>query len=414
MFDFLKRKRNPIKFVTYNFPYESLIGQDSTSFAAIDLICSSFANLSFDFYDYFSREKRGHNLKDLFLDPNQDTTKFDFFYHSAKHIFTNGNCYWYKYDIDGKVVSLFIINPSDVRVERDPVSNEKIFYYNGNVYNKEKIVHIPSRFGFNGLIGQSIFTICREIFNNALNLDLYVKNAFSNSVGKRLVIDISGAGPDMTDEQLALYKEKFIRDYGGVLNSGVPLIKRRGVDYTAIESGANTNQAQQLEENRRFNEREIAKLLRVPLELLSNNSNSNKDMETVYHLFLDHAVRPLATMFEQAINKYLLSPLEKQNIYFEYSYNSLLKTSLQSRINAYVTQINNGIRTINEIRKLENLPSVEAGDNTFVAANLMPLRDDIVAAYMAGAKLKEFELQKQESNSKDFHEENPPVGDDKL
>jgi HK97 family phage portal protein len=418
MFNIFKRKKNPIKFVTFSYPYDGLLGNDSTSFASIDLICSSFASLGFDFYNSWNKEKTGHELKELLLDPNGETTRFDFFYHSAKHIFCNGNCFWYKYDMEGRVVSLFLINPLDVRVQRDPVSNEKLFYYNGGVYTKDKIIHIPSRFGFDGLIGQSLFTVCREIFNNAARLDDYVKNAFQHSTGKRLVIDLSGAG-DLDDTQLALYKEKFIRNYTGIENSGVPLIKRRGVDYNVVDSEMNTNQAAQLRENREFNEREIAKLLRVPIELLSNNG---KDLETVYTLFLDHAVRPLATQFEQAINKFLLSPLERQNIYFEFSYNSLLKTNLQTRVETYVKQLSNGILTINEVRQKENLPMQEAGDNLFIQGNLLPLKNEVVDSFMASARLKNFELQQlekeqgeSESPSSDFHSENPQgIGDDKI
>jgi HK97 family phage portal protein len=410
--DIFKRKQKPpLKYATFVNPYDVLLGNDSTSFAAIDLICSSFSSLSFDFYSFITREKTDHDLKQLLLDPNSETSRFDFFYHSAKNIFTHGNCFWYKFDMEGKIVSLFLINPSDVRVQRDSQTNEKIFYYNGTVYNRDKILHIPSRFGFDGLIGKSIFTVCRDIFQNASNLDLYVKNSFNNSVGKRLVIDLSGV-PDLDNDGIEAYKTKFLRDYTGVSNSGTPLLKRRGINYETID-GFNSNQAQQLEENRRFGEREIAKLLRVPIELLSG-SKDGRDLETIYNLFLDGGVKPLATQFEQAINKFLLSPLERSSVYFEFSYNSLLKTSLQTRVDTYVKQLNNGILSVNEIRQKENLPNVEAGDYLFVPANVMPLKQDVINSYMAGAKLKEFELQEKESNSKEFHEENPPIGDDRL
>jgi HK97 family phage portal protein len=413
MFNFLKRKNKiPIKYATFNYPYDGQLGNDSTSFAAVDLICAAFASLGFDFYNFYTREKTDHNLKQLLLDPNFETTKFDFFYHSAKHLFHYGNCYWYKYDdTDGEITSLFLINPSDVRVDRDSFSHEKLFYYNGTTYTKEKILHIPSRFGFNGLIGQSIFTVCREVFQNAVNLDAYVKNSFNHSVGKRLVIDLSNL-PDITDQQIENYKNKFGREYSGVQNSGMPLIKRKGLNYEVVESGVNSNQAQQLEENRRFNERELAKLFRVPIELL-NGDKGSMNLETVYSLFLDNAVRPLASQFENAINKFLLSPIEKQSVYFEFSYNNLLKTNLQTRIDSYVKQLTNGILSVNEIRKKENLPLSDAGNDLFIPSNLMPLREEIINAYMAGAKIKEFELEKQ-SNSNDFHEENPPIGDDKL
>jgi HK97 family phage portal protein len=301
VFDFLKRrKKGPIKYATFLSGYDSLTGSDSTSFAAIDLICGSLASLGFDFYNYFNREKTEHSLKELLKDPNREDTRFLFFYNSAKDYFHSGNVYWYKYDIDGEIVSLFRINPNDVRAQRDSVTNEKLFYYNGGVYTGEKILHIPSRFGYNGLVGDSIFSVCADIFKGASNLDLYVKNSFNNAVGKRLVIDVSQGNTDMTNEQIDELKAKFIRDYGTVNNAGVPLVKRKGTDYQSVDGGMYDNRAQQLAENRKFQEREIAKLLRVPVELLNGDG---KDIESLYILFLDNAVRPLVASFEQAINE---------------------------------------------------------------------------------------------------------------
>jgi HK97 family phage portal protein len=411
VFGFLKRKKGPIKYATFQSGYDAQIGGDSTSFAAIDLICGSFASLGFDFYNYSNREKTEHSLKELLNEPNGEDTRFLFFYNSAKDYFHSGNVYWYKYDIDGEIVSLFRINPNDVKVQRDSVTNEKLFYYNGAVYTSEKILHIPGRFGYNGLVGDSVFTVCNDIFKSASSLDLYVKNSFNNSVGKRLIIDVTEANKEMTNEQINELKEKFIRDYGTVNNAGVPLVKRKGMGYEAIDSGAHDNRAQQLTENRKFQEREIAKILRVPVELLNGDG---KDIESLYILFLDNAIRPLAFSFEQAVNKFLLNPLERRSVYFEFSYNSLVRTDLRTRIEMYTKQFGSGIISLNEIRQKENMPVIDerAGDTKFIPSNLMPVRDEQIDALLASAQVKMGGLK---SNAEEFHEENPAgLGDDKV
>jgi HK97 family phage portal protein len=412
MFDFLKRKRKiPLKFSTFYGSYNGTLGDDSTSFAGIDLIANSLANLSFDFYNFNDRSKNDHYLKNILNDPNPDDTKFQFFYNSVLDYYNLGNIFWYKYCIDGKIVSLFRLNPNEVTVQRDSISNEKIFYYKGTIYNSDTIIHLPSRFGNNnGLVGNSIFSVAQKTFKNAAILDEFTQNSFNNNVGKKLIIDLTSS--DMDNDQIKLYKEKFIQDYSGVKNSGVPLLKRKGVDFQVIDSSNPDNRAQELFSNRQFQEHEIAKILRIPIELLNGNL-AGKDIEGIYTLFLDNAIRPLATSIEQLINKYLLDSLERQNIYFEYKYNGMLKTSLQTRIETYVKEITNGILSIDEVRQRENLSQVEAGDTIFVPANSMPLRKDIVNSYMAGAKLKENLLDK--SNSEEYHNETPKgIGDDKL
>jgi HK97 family phage portal protein len=373
----------------------------------MDLICSSFAGLSGHFYDRETkREVKKHWLYDLILYPNFDETKFQFFYNSAKDYF-NGNVYWYKYDNgDGEVISLFRLNPNNVLVKRN-LSNQKIFSYNGIEYDYRKILHIPSRYGYDGLKGKSIFNECNKIFSNTSELDEYINNSFNNSIGNRLIIDITKEYKDVTDEKLEQLLNMFARNYAGIKNAGKPLIKSGKIDYGKIETDFKDNKANQLIENRQFQEKEVAKLFGVPLPLLNGTETIN--IESLYTIFIENAIRPLATSFEQAINK-LITFDERLNVYFEYSYNSLLKTSLQTRIDTYAKQINNSILSPNEVRRKENLPEIEMGDTHFIAANLLPLRKDVIDSYMAGAKLKQQELNEYSPNTQGNHSN---LGDDK-
>jgi HK97 family phage portal protein len=408
-----KRQRAPDKmfFKIFNSPSDSITGKDATSFAAIDLICSSFSSLSGTFYDWNSRQPiNEHQLYSVIRDPNIDETRFQFFYNSAKDYFSSGNVYWYKYDVEGELISLFRLNPSSVQVKRNDF-NQKIFMYSGEEYTSDKIVHIPSRYGYNGLVGHSIFNECNRIFSNSSELDDYINNSFNNSIGKRLVIDINKYMQNPTDEQIEALKRLFISNYAGTRNAGVPLIKSGNIDYTTLDTGLDDNKSSQLVENRAFQEKEIAKLFGVPLPLLNGTETSN--IESLYTIFIENAIRPLATQFEQAINK-MIPFSERDLIYFEYSYNSLMKTSLQTRISTYVSQINNSILSPNEVRRKENLPEIEMGDTHFIAANLMPLRKDVIDAYLAKSKLAQEELENKSVQAPGVNGSHEKIGDDKI
>jgi HK97 family phage portal protein len=402
MLNFLKRKKPPIKYTLFNLPFNGEVGKDSTSFAALDMVCSSFSNLGFDFYSKFTREKTDHQLKELLNDPNIDETKFQFLYNSAKDYYNSGNVYWYKFNMDGEIKSLFRLNPNDILIKRETISNEKKFFYNGMIFNSDTIIHIPSRFGYNGLVGQSIFNTAREVFSTSAVLDEYSKNTFANNVGKRLVIDIGDS--QFTQDQLTEFKNEFVRNYGGTENAGKQLISRKNAQFSNVDPGGTDNRALQLEENRKFNEGEISKLFGIPLSML--HGMEGKDIESVYCLFLENAIRPLASSFEQAINKFLLSPLERTSIYFEFNYNNLMKTNLVTRIDSYNKQFMNGILSVNEIREKENLSKNDqaAADTLFIPSNLMPLKDKQIDSLLASAQLKLNELQEKEgSNSSEFH-----------
>jgi HK97 family phage portal protein len=410
IFNFLKRKNERADIIQKIFSNSSdiIIGRDSTSFAAIDLIASSFANLSGSFYDKNSKQAlKNHSLYELIQNPNFDETKFQFFYNSAVD-YLNGNCFWYKYDNeDGEIVSLFRLNPNSVTVTRN-LSNQKIYSYNGIEYDYRKILHIPSRFGYDGLKGKSIFSMCNKIFSNTAEIDDYVNNSFNNSIGNRLIIDITKEYPNATEEQIQQLRNIFLQNYTGIRNSGKPLIKSGKINYEKIETDYKDNRANQLIENRNFQEQEIAKLFGIPLPLLKGTETIN--IESLYTIFIENAIRPLATAFEQSIDK-LIPFDERAGIYFEYSYNSLMKTSLQTRIDTYAKQLTNGILSPNEVRHKENLPEIEAGDTLFVQANLMPLRQDVIDSYMAGAKIKE---QLLNTDSPDTQGNHSNLGDDKI
>jgi HK97 family phage portal protein len=386
----------------FSSPGNTVTGKDATSFACINLIASSFAGLSGKFYSKVSRqETEDYPLYEVLRDPNLDDTRFSFFYNSVKDYF-DGNVYWFK-SYDGKnLISLHRLSPSSVRVKRDQ-NNVKIFTVNGVEYTGDTVTHIPSVYGFNNLTGRSIFQECSRIFNASLDLDTFVNNSFNNGIGNRLIIDLTGAYPNLSDEQREQLNQKFLLDYGGIKNAGKPLIKANKVEYGKIETDIKDNRAQQLCENRNFQEREIAKLFGIPLALLNGSKTDN--IEALYTVFIENAIRPVATQFEQAVNRMI--PIEdRHSVYFEYNYNSLLKTSMQTRIDSYVKQITNGMLSLNEVRRKENMPETEAGDVLFVPANLLPVRPDVLDAYMANSKKKMQEL----LNLENQHEK---IGDDK-
>lgn len=404
---FHRQKRNknaiqlPLTLRDFSSGSNNYTGNDATSFACIDLIASSFASLDGAFYsskDHQKQEK--YKLYDVLKEPNIDETKNTFFYQSVKDYY-DGNVYWLKaFNPEGDLISLFRLNPNSVYVSRNEL-NQKIYTYNGARYTSEEVLHIPSRYGYNGLKGKSIFNECRNIFSASKDLDDYTNNSFNNSIGKRVLIDISKAYPNATDEEIKQIKSAYMSNYSGVNNAGKPFIKTNNIELSTLDSEMNDNRSNQLIENREFQEKEISKLFGVPLPLLNGSFTSN--LESNYTVFIENAIKPIALIFEESINR-LIPINQRSKYYFEYSFNSLLKTSLESRISAYSKQIMNGMLTVNEVRRRENLSPLEAGDTPFVQSNWMPLTKDIVNSYMASAKLKQ----------QDVTEERHGMGDDKL
>jgi HK97 family phage portal protein len=399
---FFSKRNNSVKFVLPAYIDHSGSGaailsgngSDATSFSSLDLICSAFAGLQADVFDADTRQRiKNHPVEKALRRPSLDMTHFTLFYALADDYFRYGNSFLLAYrNSEDEVVSLYRLPAFRVNIYLDGMGR-KIYQYNGNEYDSSTVIHVPSRFLFDGVRGYSIFTACKKAFNLTENMNSYTDKYFDNALGKRTVIDISKSLPDCTDEQLQQLRQKYANLYGGIGNTGRPIVKTAGVEFSTLDTGAADNRNSQLAENRKFQEQELLKVFGIPEAMLS--CTGTIDIEGIYTLFTERAVKPLATQFEEALQN-LFSLSEQNRFYIEYSYNSLIKTSLASRIDAYSKQFNIGLLSPNEMRAKENLPPVEAGSNHFVPANLAPLNDETVAAYMASSKVK---IEQSENNN---------------
>lgn len=381
---FKRKKEQPLFIKDYLSKTVNEINKNSVAFSCIDKIATAFASLSFGIYDKKTKEKIEHNIYNVLKEPNLDETHSLFFYQLIQDYFS-GNVFIYKYvNENNEVVSLFRLNPSNVRVKRNEY-NQKIYLYNGKEYTSQNVLHIPSRFGYDGLIGKSIFKECSKVFETSNNLDNFTNNSFDNNLGKRLVIDLTEAYPNATKEEQLKIRDSYIKNYGGSNNAGKPIVKTGKINFSTIDTGVNDNKSLQLEENRKLQVEVIANLFNIPVSYLTGE-NIN-DLESITTIFITQAIKPLTDIFEESLIK-LFKVEERHKFYIEFNYQSLLKTSLQSKIDSYTKQLNNGILNVNEIRTKENLPPVEAGNYNFVPANLMPLTEANINAYMAKSKIE--------------------------
>lgn len=382
-FNFLKRNhvnknaKNPDRTIreTIGGGFYSGVAKGSDSFVCMDKVASQFASLNYGIYKTSDRQKTNrHSLISVLKEPNLDDRHWNFFYQSAVDYF-NGGCFWKLAKVNGEVVSMFRLNPAEVKIDRDDKTRRRMFRYNGYVYTSDEILYIPSRFNYSTLTGgKSIFSVQKDSFDTSDALETFTQSTFKNGLnGAHLVMDISEAYPDATAEQLEEIKNAFQTSYGGVQNAGKPILKKKGIEYSEIGKGTDAR-SQQLEENRKLQKKIINDIFQLP--------DDNWDIEK-YFLFLNEfALKPMASQFQEAIN----SLLDEERYYFEFDFNGVMRSSLQQRIDAYTKQINIGVMSPNEARHKENLPPIEAGDNHFMPVNLMPLNDETINAYMAKQK----------------------------
>ena len=187
-------------------------------------------------------------------------------------------------------------------------------------------------------------------------------------------------GESIADEVNAAFKVSYeaLKYQYGILRKGG---SKKGFLQTSHAVEGNALDA--LKENWRrlySNDNERAVVLNAGLEFKETSSSTaemqldetkqtlNKEIDSIFHIsddqekFIRRAVLPIGTAFEAALNSTLLLEREKSDHYWAADYSELLKASMKERFEAYKEAKDSGWATINEIRKWENLKSIEGMD----------------------------------------------------
>ena len=357
----------------------SLLGL-STAWRCISLLSGTIASLPITLYRENSKgipEKYTQNslYNVLKIDPNADQTAFDFWHFLSSSLEMRGNAYArITRNSINQIVALTPINPACISVEREADGalkyrwSENGKYYDGS---DDVIFHIRG-FGGDPLGGLSPLTIGRNVFGVALAADATAGDMFKNGLKPTGVLNFNTW---LTSEQREIAKRE-LADKIGVGNGGKPLILEGGTSWQNIT--LSPEDAQMLQ-SRAFSVEEICRMFGVPPHMVGHTEKTTSwgsGLEQQTLAFLQFTLRERLKRIEQAINKQLLTREERQNgIYVSFNLESLLRADSQGRAKFYQVMTLIGAMTINEVRRLENLPPVDGGDTPRIQMQNVPITD---------------------------------------
>ena len=357
----------------------SLLGL-STAWRCISLLSGTIASLPITLYRENSKgipEKyTQHSLYNVLkIDPNADQTAFDFWHFLSSSLEMRGNAYArITRNSINQIIALTPINPACISVEREADGalkyrwSENGKYYDGS---DDVIFHIRG-FGGDPLGGLSPLTIGRNVFGVALAADATAGDMFKNGLKPTGVLNFNTW---LTSEQREIAKRE-LADKIGVGNGGKPLILEGGTSWQNIT--LSPEDAQMLQ-SRAFSVEEICRMFGVPPHMVGHTEKTTSwgsGLEQQTLAFLQFTLRERLKRIEQAINKQLLTREERQNgVYVSFNLESLLRADSQGRAKFYQVMTLIGAMTINEVRRLENLPPVDGGDTPRIQMQNVPITD---------------------------------------
>jgi HK97 family phage portal protein len=373
------------------------IKKNPTLIAATNVISNAVAILPLTLYfkgKDGARQKAGwHQLyKVLRRAPNPSDSPTLFVAKLLRHIIYYGNAYIYvNRGREREVRSLHLLNPLAVTETYQGVD---VFYkYNNAVYDSDQVLHIPYLITDDMGKGFSPVDLARAAVLLGIQLDEFSLSSFGNGLNTKLLLDISEMTASIKNEEdaqkVAQQVSDYVRrNYSGADNAGKPLILWTGMKAQELKEQSSNRDAELLE-SRKWQELEICKVFGVPPFLVNGTYDVKYGgLEQAMTVFINFTLSPYLRHIEQKLNT-LLSAYEQEAYYFEFNVNALLRPDEKSRAEFYSKLFQVGAISPAMISTLENLePPTEAGDVRFVPANMMPLRQDVMDAYMASAKEK--------------------------
>ncbi len=297
--------------------------------------------------------------------PNPLMTPFTLKELIMNGLLLNGNFFAYIDYQAGRPAALWPINPANVTVEQDRDTGA-ISYRVSTAKGVETVqptnmLHILG-LTLDGIRGISPVTLARESLGGAIAELKHGQAFFKNGAAVSGVLQHPGhLGPDAAETLRQSWRDK----YSGGDNAGKVAVLEEGMEFKPI---ALSNKDSQWLESRQATVLDVARIFGVPPALLGHlEKASYSSQEAQNQEFLTHSLRPWLTRIEQALERALL---KDGALYVEFTTGDLLRTDLKSRFDAYRTALAAGFMTVNEIRKLENMPAVEGGDTLYRPLNM--------------------------------------------
>jgi len=346
--------------------------QISTVFACIRNISEDIAKIPLKVYrkQGDNKERIEHRVYELMNgQPNPEMTSMDFRQTLTAHALGWGNGYAeIERDIQGNPVALWPLTPRKVKPKRldSGLIAYEIELDNGATKNlgSDFVLHIKG-LGDDGLVGHNVIQFARENMGLAKAAETFGSTYFGNNtiLGGTLShpTTLSKAAQDRL---LANIKEK----HQGPEKAHNLMILEEGMKWEKLVIPPEESQ---FLETRQFSVPELCRWFRMPPHKVADLQRAT--FSNIEHQDIEYVKDCLMAWFkrwEQVIWWKLFTEAEKKKgIYAEHTVEGLLRGDVQSRYAAYQIALGNnnnpGFMTINEVRSLENLNSIDGADELF-------------------------------------------------
>lgn len=302
--------------------------------------------------------------------PNRWQTAMEWREMMQGHLTLRGNAYSeIVADGAGNITDLVPVHPDRVKVE---VLDSGMPRYRVRDKTTERVVlwsemlHLRGM-SADGYVGLSPIDVEREVLGEALSAQEYGGRFYANDAQASRWIEFPGNFK--TAEDRTKFRENWQASQVGVNRFKTPVLE---AGMKLHEMGIKHTDAQFLE-TRRYKDTDIARIFRVQphkVGILDKATFSNIEQQAIE--FVQDTMLPWFVRWEQTLTMALLEVEERDELFFEFMVDGLLRGDAKSRSDYYAKSIVNGWLTRNEVRDMENRNPLEGLDKPLEPLNMTP------------------------------------------
>ena len=329
-------------------------------FSAVSLISDTISTLPVDSYIRRDGARFAFRPRPAWVQqPDVDTTKEAFYGSLIVSLLLDGNGFVRVFrDGAGRVVNMTVLNPAKVEIRKDKVGGVTYIYEGeGKPLNKNELLHIPDVVRPGETRGISRVTALKDNFGLALALESYAARFFGQGASTQGIIEFPG---NLTPEQAKQLVDGFDARHKGFRKAHKTGVLSGGAKYvnTSVE-----NDKAQFIDSRRMAVEDVARAFNIPPHLLGlPGTNTYSSVEQNNIAFVTHTLRPIVQKLESAFTPLMANEPGGTTAFIKFTLDGLLRGDANSRFTAYSTGLQAGYLTINDIRRLEDLPPVDGGE----------------------------------------------------
>lgn len=330
--------------------------QINAIYSAVSLISDTISTLPVDVFIRRDGARYPFRPRPTWVNqPDIDTTKEAFYGSVIVSLLLDGNAFIRIYsNPQGEIVNLTVLNPMDVEIKRTGIGRVG-FNVRGEdrMLTTDEIIFIPDLVRPGHIRGVSRVEALKENFGLAMALEKYAAKFFGSGTQTSGVIEIPG---NATAEQARSMQEAFDSRHKGWAKAHKTAVLSGGAQYKP--TNIPNDQAQFLD-SRRLAVEDVARAFNVPPHLLGlPGTNTYASVEQNNLAWVTHGLRPIVQKIEGALSPLMSRYPGGEQAFVRFNLDGLLRADINSRMTAFSTGLQSGFLTINDVRRIEDLPPI--------------------------------------------------------